>query len=550
LTFLLPFLAVAGLLSATAAQPEPGLITPAVRAAMDQIDADGIRDHVKFLAGDLLEGRDTATPGERLAAQYLAAQFKSFGLKPVGDKGTFFQEVPFQRTRIDVAASRVTVTAGDKSDALALGEDLLLFGPSRVKADFTAPLMFVGYGITAPEFQYDDYKDIDAKGKLLVMLSGEPSSQEAAFFDGPRDTRHAQTGAKVERASRNGALGVVVILAKDRVARFPWDNLRAGLGRPGIVLTGDPTASFPAFVVREETVPRLFAASPTSFADVQAALAEGTVPRFDLKASAKVTLPVEATPAPGPNVVALAEGSDAELKKQVVIYTAHYDHIGKRTGEGDVINNGAWDNASGTAEVVEIARAFAALKPRPKRSALFLLVTGEEKGLLGSRYYTQQPLIPIEDTAANINLDMTEIFGIPKQIVPMGAERSSLRRSAEAVAEAMGLTIGPDPTPEMNVFTRSDQYSFAQVGVPAIFLRWASEYEDVDSMKARESAREKLRTIYHKVTDEFDPTWSWAGMRKHAQMAFLLGVHVGNLPDLPKWNTGDAFDRPRAARVR
>jgi hypothetical protein len=546
LNFLLAAALPVGLVLAAAAQPEP-LLTPAVRRAMEKVSADGIRDHVKFLSGDLLEGRDTASPGERLAAQYLAGQFREMGLKPVGDNGGFFQEVPFLRSAMDLPASRLVLTADGKDDPLALGTDFLLLG-GRVRAALSAPLVFVGHGITAPEFQHDDYKDIDAKGKLVVMLSGEPVSKDPAFFEGEKETRHAQSGPKIERAVRSGAVGAVIILSGARDARFPWDGMRASLSRPGITLAGDGQSAFPTLVVREETAPRLFAGSATPWAEVQAGTAAGKTPRFNLAARAKLDLVLDSTPAPGPNVVALAEGSDPVLKKQVVVYTAHYDHIGKRTGEGDVINNGAWDNASGTSEVVEVARAWAALSPRPRRSALFLLVTGEEKGLLGSRYYTQKPLFPIEDTAANINLDMTDIFGIPKEIVPMGAERSTLQRSAEAVAEALGLTIGKDPTPDLNVFVRSDQFSFAQVGVPCIFLRWAGEYEDVDSAKARESAREKLRTIYHNPKDEFDPTWSWAGMRKHAQMAFLLGVHAANQPELPAWNKGDVFDRPRGPR--
>jgi hypothetical protein len=549
---LFPLLLTTGFLTLAAvgslAQQQNGLlITPQVRAAMDTVRPQAIRAHVRFLADDLLEGRDTPSTGTEIAARYIASHFEQLGIKPAGDNGTYLQQVPFVSTRVDPAKTRITITAAGQQTDLAFQRDFIWNGPGTAACRAEAPLVFAGYGITAPEYQYDDYKDLDVRGKLVVLLSGEPASKNEAFFDGERDTRHAQSGSKVSLARSKGALGILWLATGQRARNFPWGPLGASQSRARISLGGARAAEgFPSLAVRDTHAEKLFAGAPMAWPAVAAAVENGGVKPFPLAAAARVEVAVESTPSPSPNVAGLLEGSDPELKKQVVVYTAHYDHVGRRDGEGDMIFNGAWDNASGTAGVMEAARAFAALNPAPKRSILFLLVTGEEKGLLGSRYYTQKPLIPIEQTAANINLDMTEIFGVPREIVPQGAERSTLMRSAEAVAREMGLKIGVDPTPELRVFTRSDQYSFARVGVPCIFLRWANEYEDLDTETAKARAKEKLDRIYHRPADNFDPTWSWDGMKRHTDMAFLFGLHVANEPEMPRWNAGDEFDKPRA----
>lgn len=553
----LSLLAVTGSLLALAAQPvslraQETLLTPDARRAIDSVRAETIREHVRFLSDDKLEGRDTASSGGQLAADYLAGQFQEMGLKPVGDNGTFFQKVPFQRVRMDTASSQILLKDDSGETRLAFGEDFVLNGAGRASAKVSGGLVFAGYGITAPEFQHDDYKGLDVKGKVVVILAGEPVSADPAFFDGEKDTRYASGGSKIQRATANGAVAVITLLTGPRAAAFPWDQFRRAAEFSSITLPGSTPNGFPALVAREQGAEKLFAGSELSWKAVTEAAAAGKVQPQPLKRTAAVDLLLERTPAPAPNVVGLLEGRDPELKKQVVVYTAHYDHIGARAaGEGDLINNGAWDNASGTSGVLETARAFTRLEQKPRRSILFMLVTGEEKGLLGSRYYTQNPIWRIEDTAANINLDMTEIFGIPKEIVPQGAERSpALTRSAQAVADALNLKVGKDPTPELNVYTRSDQFSFVQAGVPSIFLRWANEYEDLDAEKAKELVREKMRTIYHNPKDEFDPTWSWEGMRRHTQQAVLLGLHIANEMQMPGWNEADPFNKPRGAQPR
>lgn len=543
-----PILLAAAPATAPPAAPAASAVAPELRRAIDAVRADGLRAHVRYLADDLLEGRDTGTPGGLLAARYLAAQLEQDGLKPAGDGGTYFQQVPFIRSHMDLEQSRVVFTRGAETRVLALGDDFLLNGAGQASAHVEAPLAFAGYGITAPEYRYDDYRGLDVKGKVVVLLTGEPESKDAAFFDGEKDTKYAAGGSKIALARSHGAVGVITVLHGKRGAAYPWDRVKAVSGSTSVSLPGD-APTFPAVLVREAGAERIFEGSGHLFPEVRKQIEEGTVKPFPLPGQARIDLAVDVEGLPGPNVAGLLEGSDPELKKQVVVFSAHYDHLGKR-GDGDgTIYNGAWDNASGTAAVLETAHGFAQLQPRPRRSMLFLFVTGEEKGLLGSRYYTQHPLVPIEATAANINLDMPEIFGIPRQFVPLGAEHSTLLESCEVVAKQTGLKIGPDPTPELGTFTRSDQFSFAQVGVPCLFLRWSNEYEDLTPEAAKAKWKEKLDTIYHKPADKFDPSWSWEGMRREVQVAVLLGVDIGNRPEMPQWKAKDPFEKPRQTRA-
>lgn len=520
-------------------------VEPEVRKAMGRVRADGIREHVRYLADDKLEGRDTGSPGGKVAARYLAMQLEQFGVKPAGDNGTYFQQVPFVKTQLDTPASRLTLLAGDQPLLFEAGTDLLPNGAGFTATVPESSVVFAGFGITAPEFHHDDYEKLDVRDKLVVVLAGEPASNDPAFFDGTKDTPHSNGVSKITLARSKGARGMITILVGTRGSRFPWEQVRKAQETPQI---GLPTANkdvLPAVIVRKEAAVRLFKDAPQPWSEIEKLATEGKVPVFPLPYRGRLDLKFSEEPLPAANVIGRIEGSDPELKKQVVIYTAHYDHVGRGTGEGDTIFNGAWDNASGTSEILEIARGFAGLKTRPRRSLLFLFVTGEEKGLLGSEYYTEHPVVPITDTAANINLDMTDIFGLGKELVAQGAEHSTLLQACETAAREMGLTLGKDPTPELNVFTRSDQFSFARVGVPCLFMRWSNEYEDLDAATARARSQEKLKTIYHKVGDEFDPTWSWEGMQRHAQSALLIGLHVANDTPLPSWNAGDPFNKPR-----
>ena len=544
-------------------QDEP--LPKPVAASLESVSAAGIRAHVRYLADDLLEGRDTGTRGNSLAAAYIASQFEHSGVAPAAN-GSYLQPVAFAWHSQDVEASSLRITAGEKSETLKLGADFLPVGFGATGAQFEGGLVFAGYGISAPEFKHDDYKALEAqnvslKGKMVVAFAGEPPSKDPAIFDGERATRYSQLTTKLNQALERGAAGLVGIITEGAAPTFQWEQFRSRLSgrRMGLegqapafgrrAAPGAPAPAFPLLAVTADAAGRLLTGAPAGYADLEAAAATNGLKPFALPSTAALKLAVKSEPFKAPNVAGLVEGSDPNLRRQVVIYTAHYDHVGSRQApEGqDGIFNGAWDNASGTAGVLETARAFARLSPgeRPRRSLLFLLVTGEEHGLLGSAYYTQKPLFPLAETAANINLDMTEIFGIPRDFCPLGAEFSSLKTVAEKVARQLKMKVGPDPTPELRTFVRSDQFSFVREGVPAIFLRWGNEYEDLPPDQVKAAHKHKLDTIYHKAADGFDPAWSWEGMRRHTQIAFLLGYHIANEAAMPAWDAGSPYNKPR-----
>lgn len=517
---------------------------PSTLQAAERVRADALRAHVRFLADDLLEGRDTGSTGGALAARYIASQLEQLGVQPAGDRGGYFQTVPFTRVRMDPERSRLVLSGPAGETTLNWGAEFLINGSRPVTAALQTPLVFAGYGITAPEFHHDDYRGLDVEGRIVVLLSGQPPSKDLKFFDGGKPTRYALGRTKIDEALKRGAAGVITVLTPDAISRFPWDAYRKIQGTARVLLA-ESRKEAPLLVIRAEDAAPLFAGAKQPLVDVLRQADKGPVPGFALAQKARLELETVHEEFAAVNVAGMLRGSDSRLRDEVVVYTAHYDHVGKRTGDGDTIYNGAWDNASGTAGVLEVARAFAAMKPAPRRSILFLLVTGEEKGLLGSHYYVRHPLVPVEKTAADINLDMTDIFGVPKDFTPVGAEHSTLSQACEAVSRQLGMKVGPDPLPEQRAFTRSDVLSFSQAGVPALFLRWATEYEGMDRDTAKQRAQERLDRVYHQVTDEFDPSWSWAGMRKHAQVAFLLGAYVAEQLEMPRWNANDPFAAPR-----
>ncbi len=530
----------------TAAQPAPSGasgLSPAAREAAEAIRAEGLRAHVRFLADDLLEGRDTGSPGGAVAARYLASQLEQLRLRHAGDAGTYFQAVPLTRAAVDGSRTRLRLTRGEAVTELHWGSDFLLNGSHpRPPVHLKSALVFAGYGVTAPEAAVDDYSGLEVRGKWVVLLPGLPPAA-APGGAGALAARYGSGSVKVKNALRHGAAGVITLLPEGSGGGFPWDVYQAIQGSPHVGLAG--AAGPPLLVMHAEQAEPLFAGARSTLPEVLRRSREERVAGFPLLPTAELELAVEQTEFRAPNVAGLLEGGDPQLKREVVVYTAHYDHLGKRPGAEGGVFNGAWDNASGTAGVLEVARAFATLKPAPRRSVLFLFVTGEEKGLLGSQYYVRHPLVPLERTAADINLDMTDIFGMPREFTPVGAEHSSLSRACEALARELGMKVGPDPLPEQHAFTRSDVLSFAEAGVPALFLRWATDYEGVDPEVAKARARERLDRTYHRVTDRFDPDWSWAGMRRHAQVAFLLGEYVAEQPGMPEWNPGDPFAAPR-----
>ncbi|MGA0605297.1 M28 family metallopeptidase [Phenylobacterium sp. VNQ135] len=524
--------AVAALSFACAAHAQP---------AAGASSAERVRAHMTFLASDLLEGREAGTRGFDIAANYAAAQFAQLGLKPAGDAGTYFQTTPMVSYR---AADQGKVTLRDARGAetpLAAGQDFMISSnPSQAELKVAAPLVFVGYGVVAPERGRDDYKGLNVKGKIVVALDGAPrafQSEERAYY------RSART--KRLEAEKRGAVGFVTIYTPTTEKMRPfaesakhWRNWnmtwRAPAGGPFVVAPKTPglaTLSVPG-------AQKLFAGSKVPLDQIYAAAQtpEGVTPRFALPGRLSVEARTELTDSESRNVAALLEGSDPALKAETVVLSAHLDHEGVRDdakpGE-DRIYNGALDNAGGVATTFEVARAFVESGRRPKRSVLFLLVTAEEKGLVGAEYFARN--MGALNAVANVNLDMPILIYDFTDVVAFGADRSSIGPAVRRAAGRVGVALSGDPLPDEGLFTRSDHYRFVEVGVPSVFLMTGFQ----NGGEAKFTGF--LKDCYHKVCDDLSQPIDYAAGAKFARINYQIARELADGDERPSWNKGDFF---------
>src|SRR5690242_11598585 len=436
-----------------------------------------LKAHIRFLSDDLLEGRGTGARGGELAAKYIAAQLEALGAKGAGENGSFFQPVSLVGVKADPNTT-LTVSGANGSESFKFADDFVAFtGAQTEQVDVDADMVFVGYGISAPEQKWNDYKggDDDYRGKILVMLVNDPPAtpDEPNLFGGKTLTYYGRWTYKYEEAARRGAVGAI-LLHTDESAGYPWSVVRTSNGswRFDIARTPSDTTPFLQFRswVTDDAARRLMKLAGQDLDALRAKAATRDFQPVKLGLKGKLNLKSEVKRVAAPNVVGVIEGSDPQLKNEYVVYSAHWDHlgIGAPNKEGDTIYNGALDNASGVAVVLAIAETIARtpLAQRPKRSSLFLFPTAEEQGLLGAEWYAKHPVVPIEKTAANVNLDSMNVLGPTQDFIPLGAERSTLKGVVEAVARDMGLRVSPDARPEQGSFFRSDHFPFAKVGVP------------------------------------------------------------------------------------
>lgn len=513
-------------------------------AGLNAIRAEAIAAHTRFLADDLLEGRGTGTRGMALAANYAAAHFESLGLEPAGDKGSYFQHVGFRKVTLVPEGSALSLLREGREQQLRFGEDFLMRGhPLETAVEVTAPLVFAGYGVTAPERSYDDYAGMDASSKIVVLLSGAPES-----FPSTVRAHYSSNSAKLENAVAHGAVGVITVWTQKDEQRFPWPRIRRFASRPSLHwrdAEGRVSDAYPSIrgmaLVSHVAAERLFAGAPASLDEVLAAAAEGKLKGFALPAQARIRMRSRHEAIECANVVAVLRGSDARLREEYVVFSAHLDHegIGAPLGD-DAIYNGALDNASGSAVLFEIARAFAALPRRPRRSVLFLSTTAEEEGLLGADYFARHPTVPRESLVANVNLDAIPALVATKDFVALGAEHSSLGAIAEAAARDLGLELSPDSSPEQNFFIRSDQYPFVKQGVPALFLLPGSKAVE-PGVNAAERFQRYLTTIYHTPKDDMTQPLDFQAAATAARINFLIGYRIAQASERPRWNRGDFF---------
>ena len=512
--------------------------------AMKRIRPESLRAHIRFLADNSLEGRGTGTRGHELAAKYVAAQFEAMGLAPGGANGSYFQPVPLRKVELVQEQSSLTILQNGKEQAFSYGEDFLMRGdPLRTENTLESPVVLAGYGVTAPELNYDDYAGTDVRGKIVVYLSGAPAkfppTLRAYFSSGP---------VKAAAAASHGAIGMLQMLTLEDEKRQPWQFRVNQFRFPAIRwldANGVPNDARPE-IRGQATLSRsgaeaLFAGAPKSLDDVLASASAGQASAFPLSATAKLRTVSRHTPLESPNVLGMLHGSDPKLRDEYVVYTAHADHLGiGRPVDGDAIYNGMLDNASGTAALLEVARAFASLSRPPKRSVLFVVVTGEEAGLLGSDFFAHSPTVPLERIVANVNID-----GIPglyplRDVVPFGAEHSSLGEVVRQSANRLELEVSPDPMPEEVFFIRSDQYSFVRQGVPAVFLTEGFKTGD-PKLDGGALTRQWLQTRYHTPKDDVTQPFDYNPGAKFAQLNFLIGYQIAQQSQRPTWNKGDFF---------
>ena len=513
-------------------------------AAIQSIRPEAIRAHMNFLADDLLEGRGTDSRGYEIAAKYMATEFESMGLTPAGDAGTYLQKVPLRSALPDESNTTLSVIRNGKAETLVFRKDFLTIGdPARKETSVEAPVVYVGFGVTAPEQNYDDYKGIDVKGKIVAMVF------EAPNFESSLKAHYSSFEQKAANAAAHGAVGLIVVNDPVLEGFYPFKEQVRDLSRPGLrwlTREGVPNDYFPqlrggAFLSLEASR-QLFAASGHTPEEVFQAAKEGKSLVFPLPLSARIHKQTKLEDVSSHNVVAKLEGSDPALKNEYLVYSAHLDHLG--VGEpvkGDSIYNGALDNASGCAILLEVARAFSKMNPRPKRSILFVAVTGEEAGLLGSDYFAHYPTVSKDAIVANVNMDEDQMLWPLLDIIPFGAEHSTLDGVVKRAAERIHLSLSPDPMPDEVIFIRSDQYSFVRQGIPAVFpvAGFKSNDPKIDPsaiFKDWESTR------YHQPQDDMQqPGLDFDQAVKYAQFIYLCGWFITQDPTRPSWNSHDFF---------
>jgi len=526
--------------------PELPQVPAEARQAAASISPEKISAHVRFLSDDLLEGRGPGLRGAEIAAQYIATQFMLSGLKPAGDNGTYFQKVPLMA--VHTIEDQTTFSFEPKnggSISLKYGEDYVTKDETgAATADIDAPIVFVGYGIDAPEYKWNDYKDVDVKGKVLLVIVNEPQSPDETFFKGKALTYYGRWTYKYEEAARKGALGVLIIHRTD-LASYGWEVVRNSQSIEKSYLQNDPLSTLQAASWIQLDVAKKLLGSVGIDADkaIEAAGKPG-FKAIELPVRLKAHVASKDRKYDSTNVIAMLPGATA--KQQAVFYTAHYDHLGIDPDlKGDNIYNGAADNASGCGVLLEIARAFAASSVKPPHAVYFAAVTAEEQGLLGSQYLGMHPPVPSAQISLDLNFDMLMPLGIPVSAEVAGAERTTFYPTVEKTAAAFQLELEPDSTPSAGHYYRSDHFSMARFGVPAFSIGQGTLFQGHDAAWGSAQAKDFVAKHYHQPSDEFNPQWDFSGLAKMAQFGFVLGWQASSLPAPVGWQAGDEFEAAR-----
>ena len=533
----------AALLLSLAAQAQAPLTVPKpVAAALEQVQPEAIKAHIAYLADDRLLGRKAGTPGYQLAVDYVTEQLKTLGVQPAGEGGTFVQKVRLRRAFLRPGATFAVREWQGTILALAPGQDYVLYPNPELPATRVAdaPLAFAGFGISAPELSYDDYAGLDVKGKVVVIVRGAPYTFTSTLASASQDL-----AGLLKAAVDHGAVGL--LLASAHAGALP--DLKNGtysvLGansKISVSRTFAPGSRQQLYgAVSAATLQRFLQTSGLDTTQVFAAMRNGKPASKGLKATLSATMQSTYQDIESFNVMGKFLGSDVKLRDEYVVHSAHLDHLGVAAPvQGDSIYNGAHDNASGVACVLEIARIYSQLKDKPKRSMLFVFMTGEELGLLGSSAFTFYPTVPKAEIVADINMDMPTLIAPLLSVVALGAPHSTLLKPVQRACAYLNIALENDPEPEQNRFIRSDQYSFVTAGIPALHLKYGNKTADGRNNLSAEVQKWRAVT-YHKPQDDINGRFDFEAGKKYVQLCFLVGYQVAQESARPQWNKGDFF---------
>jgi len=541
--------------------PDTAAARSAATLAAPAIDEALLLDHITTLSSDAFEGRSPGGPGDPLTVAYLIDQFQQIGLQPGNTDGTYVQPVPLVGITADPDTSVAFANGADRR-VLAYPDDFVAWTKRVVdRADLDrSELVFVGYGVQAPEFGWDDYKGLDVTGKTLVMLvndppvadPGDPDALDPEMFGGRAMTYYGRWTYKFEIAAALGAAGAFVV-HETGPAGYPYDVVRGNTGEQFDLVTPDRNMSRVAiegWMTRERAV-ELLAMSGQDFDELKARAATPDFAPVPLGTTASITIRNTLRTIDSQNVLAKLEGSDPAVRDEFVVYTAHWDHLGRgESVDGDDIYNGAIDNASGTAGLIEIARAFASLDEAPRRSILFLAVTAEEQGLLGSQYYATTPVYPLARTLADINIDGLNPYGRTRDLVVIGLGFSTLDAMAERAAAVQGRVLRPDLEPEKGFYYRSDHFHFAKLGVPSYSFDGGHEFVGRPPEYGERVRAVWNEQLYHSQNDEVSPDWDLAGAVEDLQFHWMLGYQIAQADEYPEWLPGTEFKAIRDAMIQ
>jgi len=529
-------------------------LTDRLQPALEAITPDGLLAHIKVLASDEFEGRAPGSRGEDLSVTYISDQFKKIGLKPVNPDGTYTQEVPLAGIKSE---PRMSFVIGDKTMDLKYPEDFVA-SSARLQPEIKiekSDLVFVGYGVVAPEYGWDDYKNVDVRGKTLLMLIGDPpvpdpkdpSKLDGKMFKGKAMTYFGRWTYKYEIAAQKGAAAAIIIHETEPAA-YPWQVVRSSWSKENFELD-NPNKNMDAVSARSwitlDVAKKLLADCARNFDAVKKLAVTKDFQPVMLNAKANIEIKQQVRSFKSHNIIGKLEGSDSKLRDEYIIYTAHWDHLGRHPElQGDQIFNGAIDNASGVASVIELSAAFTKLNPPPKRSVLFMATTAEEAGLLGAKFYAEHPLYPLEKTLADINLDSMNVWGKACDIEDLSLGFSTLDDLLAVAAKRQGRSAIPDSRPDKGKIYRADNFEFSKAGLPSLYV---GKGEHLISRPETAPLRsdEYDSTDYHQVTDEVRPDWDLSGAVQDVQLLFEVGYQVANGDKFPEWKSGNEFKAKR-----